>query len=171
MYPDNKEKLDFARHVLQAKARDHARTPVQWTAEENAGFCAPGIKPWMRVNDDYKTINAEAQRKFQDPEKLSVLQFWKRALSNRKEHKSVFVYGDFELLDKDNDSVFAYRRFDADEAFVVVLNFSKKDVKWSLPKEAKVQKWVAGTYDGTPSQSTSGEITIRPYEGLLGEQW
>ena len=62
-YPDNEEKLSFAKRVMQRKARDHARTPVQWTAESpNAGFCAPDTKPWMRVNDDYKTVNAAAQR-------------------------------------------------------------------------------------------------------------
>lgn len=41
------------------RARDNARTPMQWDATENAGF-TNGI-PWMRVNPNYLTINAAAQ--------------------------------------------------------------------------------------------------------------
>jgi oligo-1,6-glucosidase len=169
MYPGNKEKLDFARHLLQRKARDHSRTPVQWSAEPNAGFCKEDVTPWMRVNDDYKEINAEAQRKQDDPDKLSVLQFWKRGLANRKEHKEVFVYGDFQVLDENDKKVFAYKRASEKEAFVLALNFTKDEVKWQIPEGAKVNKWVAGNYTaGQPDKPTSGTITLRPYEGVLG---
>lgn len=40
-------------------ARDNSRTPVQWNASENGGFSTG--KPWMRVNDSYKYINAASQ--------------------------------------------------------------------------------------------------------------
>lgn len=46
-YPGNEEKLQEARIILQRKARDHARTPVQWTSGANAGFCKEGVTPWM----------------------------------------------------------------------------------------------------------------------------
>jgi len=169
-YPNNKEKMDLARKVIGKKARDHARTPVQWSSAENAGFCPAGVKPWMRVNDDYKTVNAEAQRKHDASDDLSVLQFWKRGLANRKQHSDVFVYGDFALLDEHHDCVFAYKRASAEEAFVVVLNFSDKEVEWSLPAEAKVKGWAAGNYGpGKPDLPTSGSLKLRPWEGVLGE--
>ncbi|OQO12011.1 hypothetical protein B0A48_02650 [Cryoendolithus antarcticus] len=168
LYPNDEEMLAYARKVLLHKSRDHARTPVQWNAGPNAGFCAEGTKPWMRVNDDYKEWNAEAQRKFSDPEDLSVLQFWKRGMQQRKEHKDCFVYGDFELLDPEHESVFAYRRFGGGEAFVVVLNFSGEEVKWEVPAEAGVEKWVTGNYKGKPEKRTEGSILLRPWEGLLG---
>nr|OQO23586.1 hypothetical protein B0A51_08088 [Rachicladosporium sp. CCFEE 5018] len=168
LHPNDEEKLAYARKVLLHKSRDHARTPVQWNAGPNAGFCAEGTKPWMRVNDDYKEWNAEAQRTFSDPEDLSVLQFWKRGMQQRKEHKDCFVYGDFELLDPEHESVFAYRRFGGGEAFVVVLNFSGEEVKWEMPAEAGVEKWVTGNYKGKPEKETEGSILLRPWEGLLG---
>jgi oligo-1,6-glucosidase len=172
-YPDNEEKLSFARKVMQRKARDHARTPVQWTSEPpNAGFCTPSIKPWMRVNDDYPTINAAAQRQHNDENSLSVLQFWQRGLAQRKKHKDALVYGDFELLDPEDghDQIFAYARRGEDEAFVTVLNFSEEDVEWELTAEANVRKWVAGNYTaGAPEKATKGKITLRPWEALLGE--
>lgn len=168
MYPNDEKKLAEARKVIATKARDHARTPVQWTADENAGFCPPGVKPWMRVNDDYKTVNAAAQRKNSDDD-LSVLQFWKRGLENRKKHKDVFVYGDSHLLDKDNKHIFAYKRNSSKEAFVVVLNFTNKEVEWNISADAKVEKWVTANYPGKLDMPTSGSLKLRPWEGLLGE--
>ena len=81
--PDMSDVLDG----LQRKARDHARTPVQWDETEHAGFTRGGAKPWMRVNEDYKEgWNVEAEMR--DPG--SVWRFWKRALEVRKEWE-VFV--------------------------------------------------------------------------------
>jgi len=171
-YPDDEEKLAFARKVMQRKARDHARTPVQWTSESpNAGFCDPKTKPWMRVNDDYKTVNAAAQRQHNDKDSLSVLQFWKRGLAQRKKHKDALVYGDFHLLDPEDghDQIFAYARRGEDESFVTVLNFSEEKVEWELPASAGVQRWVAGNYTaGAPDNALKGKIILRPYEALLG---
>ena len=101
-----------------------------------------------------------------------MLQFWKRGLANRKEHKDVFVYGDFVELESDGgDSVFAYKRAsDQGEAFVTVLNFSGKEVEWAVPGQVKVGKWVAGNYTkGAPEVATEGSVKLRPWEGLLGE--
>lgn len=39
------------------KARDNARTPMQWNAEKNAGFTTG--TPWYQVNPNYTEINAE----------------------------------------------------------------------------------------------------------------
>lgn len=172
MYPGDEEKLAYARKVLQRKARDHARTPVQWTDKHNAGFCPPDVKPWMRVNDDYKTVNVDAQLEERSGDDLSVYQFWKRGLANRREHKNVFVYGDFELLDEESKTVFAYKRASKDEAFVVVLNFSGHDIEWTIPETAKVKSWVAGTYSGgQPDNKTTGSIKLKPWEGILGESY
>jgi oligo-1,6-glucosidase len=172
LYPHDEEKLSFAKRVMQRKARDHARTPVQWTSESpNAGFCDPNVKPWMRVNDDYKTVNAAAQRSHSDKDSLSVLQFWKRGLAARKGHKDALVYGDFELLDPEDghDQIFAYKRSGEEEAFVTVLNFSEEDVEWELPEKAGVKKWVAGNYTaGAPEKAVKGKITLKPWEALLG---
>lgn len=165
----DEKQLEHAKLILNRKARDNARTPVQWNDGPNAGFCKEGIEPWMRVNDDYKTINAEAQRESKAAGQLTVLQFWKRGLENRKKHKDVFVYGDFQTLDDASDAVFAYKRSSKDEAFVVVLNFSGKQVDWSIPKHAGVRSWVAGNYaDSSPDKPVTGTIQLQPWEGLLG---
>ncbi|KAF2261372.1 alpha-glucosidase [Lojkania enalia] len=173
MYPGDEEKLALCRKILQKKARDNARTPVQWSGEPHAGFTAPGAKPWMRVNDDYRHVNAEAQ--IQNPQPapgtLSVHAFWKRALENRKMHKDVFVYGDFEALDMEHPKIVAYKRWSKDETFVTVLNLSGENVVWDRLGDVRVQRWVAGNYDETEldGKVRSGGIELRPWEALLGK--
>lgn len=66
---------------LQHKARDHARSPMQWDASKHAGF-SDAESPWMRVNDDYPEWNVARQRGRDD----SVLEFWKKMIRFRKRH-------------------------------------------------------------------------------------
>jgi oligo-1,6-glucosidase len=169
MYPDDAEKQAEMRNILQRKARDNSRTPVQWTADQHAGFTSPGSKPWMRVNDDYKDVNVAAQLSNSDPEQ-SVLAFWRRGLKHRKIHKSVFVYGDFELVDPDHAKVVAYRRWSKEEAVLVVLNFGGESVVWKGMGGLKVDKWWTGNYadKDLDGKAKEGDIVLRPWEGLIG---
>ncbi|EOA82408.1 hypothetical protein ACJQWK_04296 [Exserohilum turcicum] len=113
--PSRKERIKYG---LQVMARDHARLPFQWDGSRNAGFTSG--TPWMRVHDEYASINVEMQER--DPE--SVLAFYKRVLGLRKVHKEVFVYGAFEMLDLKAKETFSYRKRYEEKTAVVVLNFS-----------------------------------------------
>ncbi|EEQ39343.1 hypothetical protein CLUG_03471 [Clavispora lusitaniae ATCC 42720] len=105
-------------------ARDNARTPVQWDDSENAGFTTG--KPWMRVNDNYKEVNAASQ--VNDPN--SLFNFWKRALEVRKQYKNLFIYGKLTILDYENKKVFSYtKEFNNTKAYIV-LNFSADTIKF-----------------------------------------
>lgn len=170
MYPEDKEKQALAKRVLQKKARDHSRTPMPWTPESpNAGFSEKGVTPWMHINDDFETYNAQSEAEEKEGDELSVLQFWRRGLKNRKDHKASFVYGDFEVLGPENEEnpIFAYKRSGGGEVWVVILNLSAEERPFKL-EGVKVQKWVTGTYDGKPEKPLSGEIVLKPWEGLLG---
>jgi glycosidase len=175
MYPNDPVKLDHARHILQRKARDNARTPVQWTAGLHAGFTSSTCKPWMRVNDDYTTVNAEAQVANPNPTQgtFSVHAFWKRALELRNKHKDVFVYGDYEVLDPEHEKVVAWKRWSEKDGWVFVGNSSGEEVVWDGLEVAGVQveKWVTGNYDerDLDGKERSGIITLRPWEGSLGK--
>ncbi|TID27539.1 glycoside hydrolase [Venturia nashicola] len=170
MYPQDKEKQALAKRILQEKARDHSRTPMPWTPERpNAGFSEKGVSPWMHVNDDFEKYNAQSEAEERAGDELSVLQFWRRGLKNRKEHKAAFVYGDFEVLgpETEENPIFAYKRSGGGETWVVILNFSEEERKIQL-EGVKVQKWVTGTYDGQLDKPLNGEILLKPWEGLLG---
>ncbi|KAF2787525.1 glycoside hydrolase family 13 protein [Melanomma pulvis-pyrius CBS 109.77] len=174
LYPNDEEKLALARKILQRKARDNARTPVQWDSTPHAGFTAPTSTPWMRVVPDYTYINAAAQLTTPNPTPgtLSVHAFWKRGLENRKKHKDVFVYGDFEVIDPQHEKVVAWKRWSETEAFVTVLNFSGEEIQWTGldGSGVEVKKWVAGNYDERELErrGTGGKVVLRAWEGLLG---
>lgn len=174
LYGDGKnpEKLAHAREILERKARDHARTPVQWSGAANAGFCNEGVEPWMKVNDDFKDLNAEKQLAAEkDGEEMSIFHFWQRGLASRKAHKDVFVYGDYESVGDDRADVFAYLRTGAKAGrWLVVLNFSEKEASWDVPKDVEVETWVAGNYsNGNVDKEGKGRIVLKSWEGLLGK--
>ena len=168
IWKDQPEKLEYAKKVIQMKARDHARTPMQWDSSKNGGFCKADVKPWMRVMDDYETINAETQMDDKSDE-LSTWQFWQRGLKDRKEHADVFVYGDYQEASVDDENVFGYiRTSDAGEKWLVVLNFSAKERDWTLPSE--VDFWACSNYvKGKPEKSTKGSLSLKPWEGVLAK--
>lgn len=66
---------------LQHKARDHARSPMQWDASKHAGF-SNANDAWMRVNEDYLKWNVARQQGQSD----SVLEFWKSMIQFRKKY-------------------------------------------------------------------------------------
>lgn len=158
MYPHDQVKLAKGREILARKSRDHARTPVQWSSETpNAGFCKPGVRPWMRIVDNYKKVNALAQMEYRDEMRLSVWQFWQRGLRNRRAHKDVFVYGVFEVLDHEHEKVFAYMRTaEGGERWLVVLNWCGDSTEWEVPSSVDVEGWIAGTYvKGKPEKGNN----------------
>lgn len=165
------------RQVIDAKARDHARTPMQWDDDApNAGFCPAGVTPWMRVMEDSREgINARAQQAFASDTEWSPWQWWQRALRDRKRHKDVFVYGGFEDVSEAHDKVYAYLRTSSTnkgEAWVVALNFSgEEQAGWALPPGVRVGEWVATTYgkEGPEDdKAKEGAVVLKPWEGLLG---
>ena len=122
------QKGDTAAYLksLARFSRDNGRTPFQWSSAQNAGFTTG--TPWLKVNPNYVTVNEAAEDK--DPG--SVLNHFRRALAVRQQHK-VLIYGQYELLDKDNPRIWAYTRTQGTERALVVLNFSSVKQSWSLP--------------------------------------
>lgn len=113
--------------MIAAKSRDNARTPMQWSAEENAGFTSG--KPWIPVNPNYREINAEEELSRPD----SVFYYYQKLISLR--HSSeLIVYGHFELLLPEDPELFVYRRYLPDRELLVAANFSEREREY-LPEE------------------------------------
>lgn len=68
--------------AIQHKARDNARTPIQWDASSPSAGFSSSPQTWMRVNEDYKAWNVASQ--VENPD--SVHGFWKKVLAFRKSH-------------------------------------------------------------------------------------
>ncbi len=101
--------------------RDGCRTPIQWSAEPNAGFSPnPNAKTWLKVSKSYKKINVEAQNS--DPN--SLLNFYKRLLRVRRESVAL-TEGLLQLTPPDKTHLLYYRTH-PDQKLAILLNFSKK---------------------------------------------
>jgi glycosidase len=121
----------------------------------------------MRVNDDYREWNAEQQ--ITDPN--SVFVYWQNILKLRKYQKNIFVYGGFEMVDTEHESIFAYRRSYESSSATVVLNFSKTEAKWVAPDRV-LESLVRGdlilhTHPQKGRIEASEELLLRPFEALV----
>lgn len=123
---------EAALKAVARRSRDNARTPMQWTGEENAGFTAG--TPWLRVNSNYTAINVEKETI--DPN--SVLNFYKKLIALRKdpEYKETVVYGALEPFMEDRHNLMAYYR-KGDKTLLVVGNYRWEEQEITLPSECK----------------------------------
>ena len=128
----NIEKMLKAIHV---QGRDNARTPVHWNNEPMAGFTSG--EPWINVNPNYKKINVAKQEK--DPD--SILNFYREMVAFRKHHPTL-VYGDFEMIQEENNRVFAYLREDEENQYLVIINFSDEENTFELDDQLDMSKAV-----------------------------
>ena len=117
--------------VCSKMSRDNARTPVQWSDSDNAGFTTG--TPWLKVNSNYKDINVQIQEN--DPD--SVLNYYRKLVATRKspEYKEVFTYGVFEPAYEDTEYVMAYYRVSDNQRILVAANFGKdaKTIELNFP--------------------------------------
>lgn len=111
-------KHDTLMRLAHKAARDNARTPMQWSAEENAGFST--AKPWFTVNPNYREINvAEAMT---NPD--SIYHFYRKLLELRKDNE-LFLYGDFKLYKPNHRRLFVFERKYQGYKMLVVINMSE----------------------------------------------
>ena len=137
--------------------RDNARTPVQWSAEENAGFTTG--TPWFYVNPNYKEINVAAQEN--DPD--SILNHY-RALIKFKKENDVAIWGDYKEHYKNSDKLYVYERNYKGKRLLVINSFTEENVAFEAPKGFDLEK-------GTPLLCNYKNPTVqgngfktRPYE-------
>ncbi len=114
------EDFEAVREAVADASRDNGRTPVQWTDGDNAGFTDG--EPWIAVNPDADTINVECAR--EDPE--SVWHYYRELIALRADGQvdDALVYGEYDQLTPDHESLWAYTRAFEGERLLVVLNFS-----------------------------------------------
>ena len=142
---------------LKRISRDNARTSMQWDDSANAGFTTG--TPWIKVNSNYKTVNAKQQTT--DPD--SVFSYYKELIRLRHEN-DIIVYGEYELLEPQNEELFIYTRSWNNEQLMVLCNFTEKDivipaaVTAQIPADAQI---LISNYVGNL------ESVLRPYEARV----
>ena len=144
---------DQVMDMIYARGRDNARTPMQWTSGYQAGFTTG--TPWLPVNGNYTSVNAQAA--LADPD--STFHYYQKLIALRKEYE-VFREGWFELLDPENEAVFAYTRDMEGKHMLVVCNFTAELQDWKLPWNYVGAKKLIGNY-------ADDHESLRPYEAYI----
>ncbi len=142
---------------LKQQSRDNSRTPMQWNNKENAGFS--DNRPWLNVNPNYEKINVENQLNDEN----SILNFYKKMIELKKSNDTL-IYGDFELLLKEDEAVFAYTRSLNEEKYLVIANLTDSKKEISLIKQE--YKLILGNYSNHKTNSINelNEYECRLYK-------
>ena len=163
-----------AEAVVRYRSRDNARTPVQWDESEQAGFTTG--EPWIPVNGNHDEINVAAAEA--DPD--SILHFYRDLIEHRRS-SDLLVYGDYELLLPEHETVYAYTRAldrdDGTERALIVLNFDDSTTTVTVPTTMADPALVVSNYEATDESALPeltdamardpAELELRPYEARV----
>lgn len=145
-------------HSINAKGRDNARTPMQWSNAKTAGFSTG--HPWLAINPNYEKINVDAALEDEN----SIFYTYQKLIALRKENP-IIVWGEFELLKDTAEEVFAYIRSYKGENWLIVANFSANENQFSSSYEVKEE--VIHNYP--EAIDNVKEIVLKPYEAFVAK--
>lgn len=148
------EKESFRR--IKAKSRDNSRTPMQWTAGENAGFTLG--KPWLKVAESYGDINVE--KELASPQ--SIFNYYQKLIRLRKQYP-VISLGSYQAYQPEHPQVYSFLRQYEEKKVIVFTNFYGKETTISLPEEFLDSKILIDNYDGTIVER---ELKLKPYQAI-----
>jgi len=166
LYPGDQMMQSKALDGAREMSRDNARTPMQWSSESpNAGFSAPHASTWIKVNENYTEVNVEKQQGVDG----SVLEFWKGLIKFRKDNADLFIAGQFELLDRENEKTFTYLKRSVkghpnQREAVIMLNFSHELVQAFIPEQLR-EAPMEFMFGSAGSSAISEKL--RPWEGRV----
>lgn len=131
--------------------RDNARTPMQWDDSENGGFTCG--KPWIKCNDNYRTINAQSE--VNDPD--SLYNYYKRLIQCYHDHADIVRQAEFRPMYEEYPGLFAYEREVNGKGLLVIVNFTNEKLMFRKID----QKCVLCNYHETESE------WLQPYEARI----
>lgn len=143
--------------------RDGVRTPMQWSADRNAGFSrADFARLYFPVIMDpvygYQAVNVEAQQRYS----TSFLNWVREMILLRKRHP-VFGRGALNFIKPDNRKVFAFARSYLDETVLCVFNLSQ----FAQPVELDLREYEGCTPVEMLGEAKFPSISSDPYQLAL----
>ena len=143
--------------------RDGVRTPMQWSADRNAGFSqADFARLYFPIIMDpvygYQAVNVEAQRRYS----TSLLNWLREMIHLRKRHP-VFGRGELSLIKPENRKVFAFARSFVDETVLCVFNLAQS----AQPVELDLNDYEGCTPIEMMGETVFPAISASPYQLAL----
>jgi alpha-glucosidase len=143
--------------------RDPARTPMQWEAGPNAGFCPQDAEPWLPVANDYRRYNVATER----GDQRSMLNLHRRLLELRRAEPALAV-GSYAPVEATGD-LLAYAREEDGRRFIIVLNFGHEPTMFDPGGRGAPGRIVLTTHLDREGEETAGALKLRGDEGVIIE--
>ncbi|HFI0130750.1 TPA: alpha-glucosidase [Streptococcus suis] len=140
---------------INAKGRDNARRPMQWTGAEGAGFSTG--QSWLALGDTVKDINVEKAL----ADKQSLFYTYQKLIALRKEYPCMSE-GKYEVMETGNSSVMAYRKYDDQDDFIILVNFTSDEQAFDVSSEE--YSLFMHNYD---EAAFLDRQILRPYEAIV----
>ena len=152
------EDLDHYLKKLNLLSRDNGRTPMQWDAKKNAGFSSE--TPWLPVHENHTTVNVATQQNDHN----SVLNHFRKMVALRKDNL-LLVYGEYEIIQEEHPTIYAYSRTLDDEQMKILLNFSESTSKINLLDLGLYKEVLINNYNELLIDKNT--ITLQPYQAVV----
>ena len=140
---------------INAKGRDNARRPMQWTGAEGAGFSTG--QAWLAFGDTVKDINVEKAL----ADKQSLFYTYQKLIALRKEYPCMSE-GKYEVMETGNSSVMAYRKYDEQDDFIILVNFTSDEQTFEV--SSKGYSLFMHNYE--EAAFLAGQL-LKPYEAIV----
>ena len=154
---------------MQGKKPDEdIRLPMQWSADEFAGFST--AQPWRVPSIDYTQTNVNAQT----GDATSLLEHYRTLIQIRKTH-STLQTADITLLDAGNSGIFVTLRADANGKYLIIANLTESEIgdyaldlnQADLAESISSVETVFGAEPAqVPERSGDGFDPYKPFESL-----
>ncbi|HEY0099075.1 MAG TPA: maltose alpha-D-glucosyltransferase [Pyrinomonadaceae bacterium] len=143
--------------------RDGVRTPMQWSADRNAGFSRADFERlyFPLISNPvygYQSVNVESQQRYDS----SLLNWMRLMIHLRKRHR-VFGRGRMEFVKPENRKIFAFTREHEGETVLCVFNLSQV----AQPVELDLAAYAGRTPVEMLGETPFPHITEQPYQLAL----
>ncbi len=144
------------------RTRDVCRTPMQWDATPNAGFCPAEAEPWLPLSDDYAARNVAAFNA--DP--ASILALYRRLLVYRQATPALYG-GCYAPVDSVPADCYVYWRAVEGQRRLIALNFTAETRTFAASEAAG--RIILSTHLDREEAVDLNALTLRPNEGVIIE--
>jgi alpha-glucosidase len=146
--------------------RDKCRTPMQWTPAPHAGFCPPGVQPWLPVNPNAAHgVNVADQ----DTDPTSLLNFYRRLLRVRRQTPALLAGVYVPLHEAATDYLAFLRQLAGPEAScLVALNMVNKPQELTFELAAGQVQCLFSSHERAAGPQNLRQLRLAPFEVFIG---
>lgn len=147
--------------ILQAKSRDNARTPMQWSDAPQSGFTT-GL-PWIELAANYLDLNAA--QAISDPNSIY---YYYRKLNQLRKSYPVIINGEYKIYLPDDQHLYVYTRSLSGETILVINNFYATTYEFIEPVELQkyeLCEYLINNYLQPPKDWR--KFIMQPYQSVV----